>query len=192
MLLVPLADTKTYIWVIWTSEDAKITSLIEKSQAIISGFLGYEITSSEKTLYFNWCGQRELILWMFWIVSLTSFKYNSWTRATPVWTVFDRETYEIDTDKWIIYLDFCLFKGFKNIQVVVNQWYTDATIPKEIQVAILKIVAQLYINDGTKDDSITSESVDGDSVTRAWWIDSEKLIKWDVRTILESYKFYHV
>ena len=192
MLLVPLADTKTYIWVIWTSEDAKITSLIEKGQAIISGFLGYEITSSEKTLYFNWCGQREFILWMFWIVSLTSFKYNSGTRATPIRTAFDRETYEIDIDKWIIYLDFCLFKWFRNIQVVVNQWYTDTTIPKEIQVAILKIVAQLYINDGTKDDSITSESVDGDSVTRAWWIDSEKLIKWDVRTILESYKFYHV
>lgn len=191
MLLISLEETKTYIWVTWTSEDDKINSLIEKSQAIISGFLGYEITSSEKTLYFNWSGQRELILWMFWIVSLTSFKYNSWTRAIPIRTAFDREIYEIDINKWIIYLDFCLFKWFKNIQVVINQWYTDTTIPKDIQVAILKIVAQLYINDWTKDDSITSESVDWDSVVR-WWINSEKFIKWDVKKILENYKIYYV
>lgn len=191
MLLVSLSDTKTYLWVSWSSEDIKITEIINQSQSIIYGFLGYEITSSEKTLYFNWSGQRELVLWMFGIVSLTSFKYNSWTRATPVWTAIDRETYELDPDRWIIYLDFPLYRGFRNIQVIVNQWYSDVTIPKDLKVALLKIIAQLYINDGTKDDTIISESVDGDSITRAW-IDTEKLIKWDVKNILESYKYYHV
>ena len=187
-MLTTLANVKIYLWINDTGSDTVLTLLLSQADSTIKKYLWRDIEEATYTHLFNWNWQFELLLKQYPVSLLTSFKYNSWTLWTPVRTDFNRESYNLDPEPWIIHLSFLLTLWIQNIQVVYKAWYATANIPLDLSLACIKLTSYFY-NTKTSD-WVMSEWVDWAS------INYEKTgINWlpaDIVAILDLYKSYYV
>lgn len=156
-MLITLEELKTYLWITDNSEDDLLNNLIEYSSDFIKNYTWRDFEASDYTEYINWNGERKFNLKQFPIISLNSFKYNTWTFTSEVWVDFDEDTYKIEKETWIMFLNFFLNVWIKNIEIKYRAWYEE--IPWNIKNIALKICSFQY--NTRKSSWISSENVDG-------------------------------
>lgn len=178
-----LTDLKLYLF--WNavdeSEDALLNLLLASAFSFTETFLKRKIESKNFTEIYNWQGEYEFLLKNFPVSSLTSFKYNTGTFSSPIWTDFDPDTYRLEWSCGKIWLTFSLNKGLQNIQTVYTAWYTEETLPNDLKQAIIFLAAYYYDTRGSN--WLVSENVDWTGV-----VYDKKWIPEHILVILNKYK----
>lgn len=167
---ISLAEAKTYLWITDTSQDSKLTLIIDWVQNIVVNYIWFDIASSSKTENISICD-----IWCYWKIFLnakpiTSLNKINWVSYTWVlWT-----NYMIDNNK-IIINDISLYLtnlNFSYFTIEYTAWFT--IIPNDVKLVMLTLTAQEF---NKKDWSIVKSytlwprTIDFDnSVWQAEWV----------------------
>jgi len=188
-MLVTLQQVKDYLGIIDTDSDTLLTSLLTSADALVKSYTGRDFEEETYTHLFNWKWEYEFLLKQYPVSVLTSFKYNTGSFSSPVWTDFDAESYKLEPENGKIWMMFSLPKWIQNIQAIYTAWYVwysewppivESEIPAEISQAVIQLTAYYY--NWSKSDWIKSENVD-------WtWVVYDKTIPTNINLILNRYK----
>lgn len=177
-MLATLSDTKTYLWVTWTDQDALLTLLLEGASAKINSYVGRTLEASDYTEYKDGNWQLSFVLDNYPVNTITSVELNTWDFETATREAVSGTNYHIDTENGEVNFLERLNRGFGNYKVTYNGWYE--TIPSDIQMACMDLVG--YKLNTRSSGWIKSESVAGDSIS--YWLEM-----WE-STILSSLNHY--
>jgi hypothetical protein len=104
----------------------------------------------------------------------------------PVWENFDTEVYRLELGQGQIVILCHIPKWIGNIKIVYKAGYATGSVPKDIVIALKRLIAYLWRSRTTA--GIKSESIDGSSVT---YQDSSTSNGLDTQ-ILDKYRNFNV
>lgn len=177
-MLATLSDTKTYLWVTWTDQDALLTLLLNWASAKIEEYIGRQLEASDYVEYKDGNGQLSFLLDNYPVNTFTSLELNTWDLETAARETVSGTDYHVDTENGEVRLLSRLNRGFANYKATYNAWYV--TIPSDIQMACMDLVG--YKLNTRSAWGIKSESVAGDSIS--YWLEMIE------STILSSLNHY--
>lgn len=145
-----LAETKLYLRVDGSGEDALITDLIVSSRMIAEQWLKRSLITQSWKLTFDEYVQDEIMLPMGPINAVTSVTIVNRDTTTQI---INSNSYYLNAAKDKLIFDSVLI-GFK-IEILYSTGYGDATsIPKPIKHGILSHIAAMYDNRGEPMDGV--------------------------------------
>jgi len=134
---ISLADTKTYLWISWTSQDDRLNLIIPWVQAMIENVI-WDISKWDKTERIRLCDITKF--WEIFVCfdQITELKKIAWTTYTwSKWVDYMIEENKItinDISQYLVNLD------FNSFTVTYEAWYDP--IPADIQNVMYQLVWQ--------------------------------------------------
>ncbi len=197
-MLVSIADAKTYLGISDNSKDALLTLLITAVGKSIETYCGRTFASTVFTNEeYDGGGTKELRLKNYPVTTFTKLERNKAEDNSDDWEEIDSEDYWVDLNSGIItrssgFLDFepteeeglssdSYFWGKSKYRATYTAGF--ATVPTDIQLAVLISVADLYSRG--KAPNVKSESLGDHSITFA---DSSSINNKNVKAILDMYR----
>ncbi len=158
--LVALQDVKDFLTISGSTEDSKLTYLINEVSRWIASFCGRNFVSTTYTEYYDGTGTDELMLKNYPIISVTSLHDD------PA-RVFGSNVAKSVAADVLVYKNTGTLKlwnkegafqvGVANVKVVYVAGY--APIPAEIQMACKRLIAVLYLRQTNRNFDIQSQTV---------------------------------
>lgn len=187
--LVSTANVKSFLDIQTTTWDTIIGTLITSCSVWIENYCGgirFKNSLSDVTEYHSGDpfaeGNTSIFLANIPVDSITSIASSSGSLSSPTWTNYSAATdYVVNTSTGEVKFS-SLPVGSQNIKVVYQGGY--ATIPEDLQLACLELVARVF--NKRKSYGVSNESVGGASVT---W---EKELEVDLRKTLNRYRNYAI
>lgn len=160
---------KSYLDISASTWDTLLGNLITQCTEWIEGYCGgrrFVKPSSAVTEYYD--GDRDddgrtiLFLKSYPIVSITSISYMSGAYNAPTWNLFDAASYYLpDTTKNEVHFAE-LPVGRQNIKVIYTAGYESASLPNDLVLACIQLVARQF--NKRKSQGVLNESVGGASL----------------------------
>ena len=187
-------EVKNYLidaWVLGGSGDTSLDQLIaialDGLDGIVESVLWYSLTQKDIEEIQDGTWSSYVFLEKGRPVnSLTSFQYNNGTISLPIRYDFDVDGYALKKDSGMIALPYSKTpRGFNNIKIIYNAWYSTANIPHDIKIACFQWIAGFIA--WAWNENVSSESVDGASVQFKW-----SAIPREVMSVFMSHKNINV
>lgn len=178
-MLIDLNVVKWLLWITDNSQDAILEMYYDKSISIIENITQAIIEEKNITKFFTWFNWNILNLWVYPINSVSSVSYNTgWDFFNSNYVeLVNLQDYKVKEQTWEIYIivKYCWFDEYK---VSFSAWYTNLTVPKDINNLIIDLIIVQYNENQAmswRDLSIKSESVNWDSITFVSWSELDKI-----------------
>lgn len=144
--LVSLTDTKTFLKISETSEDALLESFINRASSFVNDYTQRLLLARVNTEYYDGDGTNTLILKQYPVTSITinddvDRKFLSETELDITNNVI------VDSTNGIVHLfnnEIAFDKGTLNVKVVYTAGYSLANVPASIQEAVMLYVGNAY------------------------------------------------
>lgn len=181
--LVSLTDTKTYLGIANTTSDARLELLIDSVSDRIERLCGRQFVARAYTTRVSGAGTDWLILPNRPVNSITSIAYVTGAGSDESTTLIESTDYRFEAETGIV--SRCVggilwdtsedrgddgrafAEGFKNYEVVYSAGYASTSIPADLKLIALEMVASGYYTSGGVDPTKQSESLGDYSYTRA-------------------------
>lgn len=183
MAYVSASEVKAYLGINTSTEDALISSLMERAQGIIDAYTGRKFEAETATRYFdgNFVDGQDLNLWGYDLLGITALTNGDETIISSAdYRLFPRN----DNPKWTIRLNSDKswnLSGDAEISIA-GTWGYAATAPFDIVHACIRLTAFLYRQKDTSAD-IDRPMITGDGVTIM-----PSGLPADVQKLLDRYK----
>ena len=151
MSLISLADVKEFLHISAAGDDALLTNLISQIEKDVQNYCQriFEVPENDYVDYYNGKGTSTVLLRNWPVISLASV-YDDPERIYGSDTLIDPDDYVLydgtdnDGEPAKIVLDGLTFSlGLQNIKVTYKAGYS--TIPADLQLAVIKLVAADYL-----------------------------------------------
>lgn len=173
--LTTRAKVKSYLGITDTSSDTFIDELITYATQLIKTYCGGRsfLSTAFVEVYDTFNGRTKIFLRQRPVITLTAVKYRGGTPSTPVWTVYDADTYLLYASRGYIHFYGELPEVKQGFQISYTAGYLIDftqefdplfhTLPQDVTLAATMIVAELK-NKSTAA-GVSQETTEGQSVS---------------------------
>lgn len=162
-MIIDLQSIKSYLGENTDENNAVLADIIAEAEVVIENYIGSPINETTVTEIRDGRWEQVFTLKKSPATEIVSFEYNTGTISAPTWEAFDAELYRLEPLQGQIVTLCHIPKGLGNIKIVYKAGYVTADIPKDIKIALKRLIAYLWRSRGSA--GIKSESIDGSSVT---------------------------
>lgn len=176
-MLITANQVKNYLGITSNDYNTILTTLCSYGQRFFEKMIGYTLDEGTITEYID--GMSFMRTARKPITTVISVEYNSGTTATPNWITANRNDYEYYPEQGCIKF-FRVYQGYRNVKIVYIAGYTITTVPDDIVLALVKMVARIW--EKRKSEGMTSESLEGANINWSKFLDEDTLM------IIDQYK----